>query len=113
MLHTGYRYEVQKRDRLMVLVLLGEIDHHNAAELRGELDAFLLRERPARLVMDLSKVAFMDSSGLGLLLGRMRLVKTFGGVMAVKCTNPRILKILRLSGMERFMEIEGSGQKEK
>ena len=105
MLHTDYGYETQSRDRLLCVYLHGEIDHHSAVSLRGELDALILRERPLRLVLDLSRIEFMDSAGLGLLMGRYRLMKDLGGEMAVERPNERILKILRLAGMERFFEI--------
>lgn len=105
MLHTDYGYETQSRDRLLCVYLHGEIDHHSAVSLREELDALILRERPLRLVLDLSRIEFMDSAGLGLLMGRYRLMKDLGGVMAVERPNERILKILRLAGMERFFEI--------
>ena len=80
-------------------------------DTQAELDELLLKERPARLVLELSHVEFMDSAGLGLLMGRLRLMRDIGGVMALTRPNERIMKILRLSGMERFMEIEGEGAK--
>ena len=105
MIRNRYRFEVRQRDRLLVVRLFGEIDHHSAVTLREELDELILRERPARLVLDLAEIDFMDSSGLGLLMGRYRLMREIGGVMAIAAPNPSVLRILRLSGMERFMEI--------
>lgn len=105
MLHTDYGYETRFKDRLLCVYLHGEIDHHSAVCLREDLDALILRERPLRLVLDLSRIEFMDSAGLGLLMGRYRLMKDLGGEMVVERPNERILKILRLSGMERFFEI--------
>ena len=105
MIHTEYSYETQSRDQLLRVALHGEIDHHGAIGLREDLDALILRERPKRLVLDLSCIEFMDSAGLGLLMGRYRLVRELGGVMALTAPNPRVMKILRLSGMERFFEI--------
>jgi stage II sporulation protein AA (anti-sigma F factor antagonist) len=113
MLHTDYGYETKLRDRLLVITLYGEIDHHSAVGLREDLDALILRERPLRLVLDLSRIEFMDSAGLGLLMGRYRLMRELGGEMAVDRPNERILKILRLSGMERFFEIEDVPKGEK
>ena len=105
MLHTDYGYETKMRDRLLVVTLYGEIDHHSAVGLREDLDDLIMRERPLRLVLDLSRIEFMDSAGLGLLMGRYRLMRDLGGEMAVERPNERILKILRLAGMERFLEI--------
>ena len=105
MIHTDYGYDARSRDRLLLVRLYGEIDHHSAVTLREDLDSLLMRERPLRLVFDLSRVDFMDSAGLGLLMGRYRLMKTLGGVVAVERPCERVLRILRLAGMERFFEI--------
>jgi len=111
MIRTQYRFDIRKRDRLLVVRLFGEIDHHGAATLRREIDELLLRERPARLVLDLSRIEFMDSAGLGFLMGRLRLLRELGGTMAVSSPNEGVRKILRLAGMERFIEIEGETEK--
>ena len=106
MIRKNYSFEVRSREGLVCVYLQGELDHHSAIFLREELDELLWRERPRRLVLNLSRIEFMDSAGLGLLMGRYRLVRELGGVMALTAPNPRVLKILRLSGMERFFEIE-------
>lgn len=111
MIKNEYRFEAKKRDWLLLVRLFGEIDHHSAVYLREELDKLILKERPRRLVLDLSCIDFMDSAGLGLLLGRLRLMRDIGGVMALTRPNKGILKILRLAGMERFMEIDGESAK--
>ncbi len=111
MLHTYYQIEARKKDGLLIVRLYGEIDHHNAMSLRRELDDMIMRDRPRRLLVDLSIVDFMDSSGLGLLMGRLRLMREIGGTMVLLRPNARIMKILRLAGMERFMEIDGIARK--
>lgn len=107
MIYSDYGYEVRARDRLLCIGLYGEIDHHSAVNLRQELDELILQKQPLRLVLDLSRIEFMDSAGLGLLMGRYRLMQSIGGVMVVSNANARVIKILRLSGMERFFEITG------
>ncbi len=106
MIQNSYGFETRSREGLLCVYLYGEIDHHSAVALREELDQLLWRERPRRFVLNLSRIEFMDSAGLGLLMGRYRLVRELGGVMALTAPNPRVMKILRLSGMERFFEIE-------
>ena len=113
MIHSKYGFETRSREGLLCVYLYGEIDHHGAVALREDLDKLLWRERPRRLVLNLSRVEFMDSAGLGLLMGRHRLVRELGGVMALTAPNPRVMKILRLSGMERFFEIEDVPKGEK
>ncbi len=106
MIHSKYGFETRTRDGLFCVYLYGEIDHHSAVSLREELDRHLLRERPRRLVINLSRIEFMDSSGLGLLMGRYRLMRELGGTVALSAPNARVMKILRLAGMERFFDIE-------
>ena len=105
MIHTEYSYETQSRDQLLRVSLCGEIDHHGAIGLREDLDELILRQRPRRLVLDLNRIEFMDSAGLGLLMGRYRLMRELGGIMAIENPNRRVMKILTLAGMERFFEI--------
>lgn len=95
----------EEKERLTI-GLCGEIDHHSAFTLRRELDDMLLNTRPKLLVIDLSSVEFMDSSGLGLIMGRFTLMKKLGGETFIKNPNERVKKILTLSGMERIMNIE-------
>lgn len=113
MIRTNYRYKVKSRDRLLYIELSGEIDHHSAVQLREELDELILRERPLRLVLALGGIEFMDSAGLGLLMGRYRLVKELGGSFVIDAPNERVMKILRLCGMERFFEISKSAKGER
>lgn len=113
MIHTDYRWEVREREGLLLVRLFGEIDHHNAVRLRGDIDELLLGKRPRRLVLDLSGIDFMDSAGIGLLMGRYRLMQELGGVVALKSPTPRVLKMLQLCGMERFMEIDADRKEVK
>ena len=113
MIRNDYGFEVRTRDGLLCVYLHGEIDHHSAVALREELDRLLVHRRPRRFVLDLSRIEFMDSAGLGLLMGRYRLVRELGGVMALTAPNARVRKILRLAGMERFFEIEEAAKGER
>ena len=83
----------------------GEIDHHTAAAIRQGIDATLFEKRPARLILDLSAVSFMDSSGLGLIMGRYSVMKELGGEMTVWNPSPETRAILTLAGMERLVKI--------
>ena len=84
----------------------GEIDHHTAAAIRRGIDATLFEKRPKKLLLDLSTVSFMDSSGLGLIMGRYSGVKELGGEMVVWNPSPETRSILGLAGMERLVRIE-------
>ena len=84
----------------------GEIDHHTASNIRRGIDGILFEKRPQKLILDLSAVSFMDSSGLGLIMGRYSVMKELGGDMTVWNPSPETRSILTLAGMERLVRIE-------
>ena len=71
-------------DDVLYAYLAGEIDHDAAQGLRIQLDDALLTRSPRILVMDLGGVGFMDSSGIGLILGRQRCARTLGGSLRIQ-----------------------------
>ena len=84
----------------------GEIDHHTASSIRQGIDTTLFEKRPTKLILDLSAVSFMDSSGLGLIMGRYSVMKELGGDMTVWNPSPETRAILTLAGMERLVPID-------
>lgn len=90
----------------LTIFLDGDIDHHNARIIRGKIDTKIYIQRPNELVLDLSRVNFMDSSGLGLILGRYAKTVELGIIFKVANPNPQIKKILDLAGTERLIKIE-------
>ena len=97
------RYETNKET--LVIHVGGEIDHHSAVAVRTGIDAEIASKRPSRVLLELSDVDFMDSSGLGLIMGRFALVKQYGGSLAVLDPSPAVLKIMKLAGMERMIAV--------
>lgn len=89
----------------LTVLLAGEIDHHAAASVREEIDGYIYRLRPKVTVLDLSRIDFMDSSGLGLIMGRLSLMREIGGGAAVKNPSEKVLRIVRLAGLDRMIEI--------
>ena len=86
--------------------LKGDIDHHSAVAIRSGIDTLLYRVRPRRLYLDLSGVDFMDSSGLGLIMGRYALMKEIGGDVVVCEPSAGVERVLKLAGLERVVRIE-------
>ena len=91
---------------ILSIRIRGEIDHHTAASIRKGIDTALFENRPKRLILDLSAVSFMDSSGLGLIMGRFSVMKELGGEMTVWNPSRETRAILNLAGMERLVRIE-------
>ncbi|MBQ8474947.1 MAG: STAS domain-containing protein [Clostridia bacterium] len=92
---------------VLVVYIGGEIDHHNAKGLREEIDMLILQLTPKRLVLDFNGVSFMDSSGLGLVLGRYTKARAADIEFAVSNADRRILQIFEMAGMDRLINFEG------
>lgn len=83
----------------------GEIDHHTAPALREQMDRDIYFFRPKTVILTLDGIEFMDSSGLGLILGRYTKVKELLGNMKIEDPTEEIEKILRLAGVERLIPV--------
>lgn len=88
----------------LVIHLKGDLDHHSAESLRQEMDRLLCDLSVHRVVLDLSGLGFMDSSGIGLIIGRYKILKRRGGQMAIHSGNRRVDRILQLSGLYEIIE---------
>jgi len=87
----------------VIVRLAGELDHYCAQSVRRELDA-LIADRSVRwLVLDFSRLQFMDSSGIGVILGRYRQMRDRGGQVGVVNMNSHIARIFHMSGMDRVI----------
>ena len=92
--------------------LMGDIDHHTAKEMREEIDCCLERNHPNMLVLDFRDVSFMDSSGIGLVMGRYRLMQELGGNIQICHVSSHIKRVMRLAGLDRLAQIQG-GKKDE
>ena len=88
------------------VVIAGELDHFAAPEIRRMLDEVLADESITHLTLDLQNLTFMDSSGIGVLLGRLRILQGRGGSLSVKNMQPPVDKLFRLSGLQRVIGVE-------
>ena len=84
----------------------GEIDHHTASVIRKEIDAAVEKNMPTLLVLDFRDVSFMDSSGIGLVMGRYKLLKPMGASLHVTNTSPQIGKVMKLAGLDRLAKLD-------
>ena len=80
-----------------------ELDQRAAAQIRGELDGLLRDPMIRHLVLDLSGITFMDSSGIGLIIGRYKLLAKRGGSVSVKNADARVNRIFEMSGLYRIV----------
>lgn len=101
--------KIESKDNAVTVYLTGEIDHHRAADIREKIDMAIERIRPPMLYLDFGGVTFMDSSGIGLVMGRYRAMQLIGGKLIVRNINPQIKKIMRLAGLEKLSVMEKGG----
>lgn len=92
------------RDGERLLVGLdGELDHFCAQSVRRELDSMLRDPTVRQLILDFSGLTFMDSSGIGVILGRYRVLRERGGSMGVIHMNDHVSRIFHMSGIDRVI----------
>ncbi len=101
------RVQVERRHHGSILMasLTGELDHHAAEAVRTTLDRELQGRRNVRLILDLSGVTFMDSSGLGVILGRYKKVQDTGGEMVIAGVSRAIDRLLEMSGLHKIVRM--------
>ncbi len=97
--------DLEKRDNVLCVRLEGELDHHTALELREKVDSALETEGLTHILLNLKELSFMDSSGLGVILGRYKYVKTLGGEMVVCSISPHIKRLFEMSGMFKIVKL--------
>ncbi len=93
----------KREHQFLIAALTGELDHHSAEAVRGKLDLELEIHPGTHLILDLSGLTFMDSSGLGVILGRYRKIKSLGGEMAIVNIPHAIEKVVQISGLHKIM----------
>ena len=90
--------------RHICIRLSGELDHHSAKGLLRRLDQEIEKALPTQLTLDLSGVTFMDSSGIGLIIGRYKLMARRGGTVAVSGPGRRVDQIFEMAGLYQLVE---------
>lgn len=97
--------EITVKGEVVTAHLSGEIDHHSAAGMREKIDNAIDCNMPSLLVLDFGSVSFMDSSGIGLVMGRYRTLQKSGAKMHITGASPQIEKVMKLAGMNRLASI--------
>ena len=100
----------EEEDNVLYIYIKEEIDHHTTEKIRRKMDNEITRFMPRKVVFDFSNVSFMDSAGIGLLIGRYKMAKLLGGTTKIINTNKNIERVLEMSGITKIIPIE---QKQK
>ena len=92
-------------DAFLMIRMPEEIDHQVSGAISRRADALMLDRKVEHVVFDFAETRFMDSSGIGILAGRYRNISSLGGKVYVINAPKRVLRILKMSGMEKIVEI--------
>ncbi|MFL0246888.1 anti-sigma F factor antagonist [Candidatus Clostridium stratigraminis] len=95
----------QKEEEKLVVFMMGELDHHSAEEVRSKIDDRLDRELIAKLILDFKDVSFMDSSGIGVVIGRYKKMTAKNGKICIANVNNSVKRVFDLSGMFKIIKV--------
>jgi len=102
------RISLEMEKSTLIVRLEGELDHHHSDQVRSQIEAELEKGIINNIIFNLEKLTFMDSSGLGMMLGRYKTVRQLEGKMSICCVQPNVYKIFELSGMFKILSVYDS-----
>ncbi len=95
----------QMLENYLMIRMPEEIDHHQAASLSKDADRYILGEQVKHIVFDFEDTRFMDSSGVGVVVGRYKKIACFGGRVYAVHANRQIMRIIQVSGLKKILHI--------
>lgn len=98
--------EFEQGRRALIVRLKGELDHHTADAVKTRMEEAIANEDIRHVVLSLKELSFMDSSGLGVILGRYKQITNKGGKMVVCDVNPAVYRLFELSGLFKIVSIQ-------
>lgn len=98
--------QIDMADELMTARIIGDIDHHSAKEMRETIDDAVLKGQIRELELDFRDVSFMDSSGIGLVMGRYKLMQELGGMLHLVNVASHLKKVMVLAGLDRLAVLD-------
>lgn len=96
-----------ERDDVVIVTVAGEVDVYTAPQLRSALEERLAAGQN-KIVVDLQGVAFIDSTGLGVLVGQLKALRRVEGTMRIVCADERILRLLAITGLDQILPLHDS-----
>lgn len=94
-----------KEDKLLVMEITEEIDHHTTEKIRRRADYEIQRYMPKKALFDFNNVSFMDSSGIGMVVGRYKLLAMLGGSLELTNVKPSLERVFEMSGVLKIIPI--------
>lgn len=100
--------DMTTNQHVLCIRLAGELDHHTAEDLRNKASQIIETQGIKHIILNLGELAFMDSSGLGVILGRYRQIQSYGGEMVVCAISPAVQRLFEMSGLFKILRLEPS-----
>ena len=97
--------EYKKEDKLLTLTITEEIDHHTTEKIKRRADYEIQRLLPRKVIFDFSSVSFMDSAGIGMIVGRYKLLSALGSQLELINVKPNVERVLDMSGILKAIPI--------
>lgn len=106
----SFQIELEQHRKALIVRLKGELDHHTAEVLKARMEDAIERGDARNVVLSLKELSFMDSSGLGVILGRYRQISARGGKMVVCDVAPQLVRLFEMSGLFKIVRMEKNEQ---
>lgn len=97
---------IESAGETIAVYLYGEIDHHTAIPIRQRIDDAITLKKPKCLILDFKNVGFMDSSGIGLVMGRYRTLQSYNGQLEIRNVSKQTKKVMELAGLSSIASIK-------
>lgn len=94
-----------EKENTLLVEITEEIDHHSTEKMRRKIDDEITRYIPGKVIFDFNKVSFMDSAGIGMIIGRYKMVNMIGGIVQMQNVKQSIKKIFEMSGVSKIIPI--------
>ncbi|PLT34810.1 anti-sigma F factor antagonist [Bacillus sp. V5-8f] len=98
--------DMEAKHDVLCIRLNGELDHHTAEQLKNLASAAIQKEGIKHIILNLEGLSFMDSSGLGVILGRYKQIKQNHGEMVVCAISPSVKRLFEMSGLFKIVKLE-------
>lgn len=105
MIKSNCTYRFTATPEGLVVSIGGEIDHHSAITMRRDVDNIIWNRTPTHLILEMSGIEFMDSSGLGFIMGRYALMREIGGNLSLRNPSEPVMKMLSMTGFDKKVRI--------
>ena len=105
------KVSLKLKNNVLIASLSGELDHHSAKKVKDIVEDAIKNKGATSLIFDFSGLSFMDSSGIGVVVGRYKLISSLGGKVSICGASPSVNRILTVSGIKKIIPVYEDAEK--